>query len=351
MKKLLILILVLLAGWNGYLTYRIENMNTELSQSSAPEIHIVENNVNGFSTDLTKVVEKAEAFTVTVLGSVGSLNVEISNGIIWKTVEQEVYILTVANDYYTSWQVIFDNGAQIEAEFIGSDSETGLTLLKAAPDFSVEAAMLGSSSLLKKGEWLIAVGGSSPQLSYGTISIGIVSAAQHETDVDLDGDGIEDWQNLVLNADIKADRFNVGDALVNMNGEVVGMISDKYQNEVLPVDEIALIAESLFSSGMVNRCSLGISVVDISELTGYQKSHLGLSLDVTSGLYISKVDENSSAYKAGVRVGDILCGINDTDIIGMLQYRQQLYKLKSGDAVALSLMRGETELKMEFNIE
>lgn len=351
MKKLLILIIAILLGWNGYLTYRIENMNAELAQNSVPEIHIVENNVNGFSTDLTKVVEKVEPFTVTLYGSVGSLNVEVSNGIVWKTVEQEVYILTVANDYTTSWQVVFDNGAQFEAIVVGSDSVTGLTLLKTNPDFVVEEAVIGNSSLLKRGEWLLAIGGAAPQVAYGTVSVGVLSAPQHETGIDLDGDGLADWQDCIFNADIKLTQSNVGSALVNMNGELVGIVSNLYRNGLLPSDEMSLIAESLLATGTVNRCSLGISALDITELTSYQKSHLGLSLDITSGLYIRQVDENSAAYKAGVRVGDILCGINDNSITSLFQYRQQLYKMKKGDAISLSLMRSTTELKMEFNIE
>lgn len=349
MKKLLILIIVLLVGWNGYLTYRIENINTEMSQNNEPEIHIIENDVNGFSTDLTKVVDKVEPYTVTVLGAVGSLNVEISSGIVWKTVEQDVYILTVANNYFTSWQVVFDNGAQLDASLVGNDPLTGLTLLKTEPDFSVEEAVIGSSSLLKKGEWLLAVGGSSPLLSYGEVSVGVVSSSQHEISTELD-DG-EVWQDCVFYADIKSDQSNAGKALVNMNGELVGMISNQYRSGLLPADEITLIGECLLSLKEVNRCSLGISTLDIAELTSYQKSYLGLSLDVTSGLYIRQVDENSSAYKAGVRAGDILYGINEISITNMLQYRQQLYKLKKGDVITLSLMRSTTELKMEFSIE
>lgn len=351
MKKLLILIIAILLGWNGYLTYRIENMNAELAQNSVPEIHIVENNVNGFSTDLTKVVEKVEPFTVTLYGSVGSLNVEVSNGIVWKTVEQEVYILTIANDYMTSWQVVFDNGAQFEATVVGNDSVTGLTLLKTNPDFVVEEAVIGNSSLLKRGEWLLAIGGAAPQVTYGTVSVGVLSAPQHEIDVDLDGDGLADWQDCIFNVDIKLTQSNVGSALVNMNGELVGIVSNQYRNGLLPSDEMSLIAESLLATETVSRCSLGISALDITELTSYQKSHLGLSLDITSGLYIRQVDENSAAYKAGVRVGDILCGINDNSITSLFQYRQQLYKMKKGDAISLSLMRSTTELKMEFNIE
>lgn len=136
-----------------------------------------------------------------------------------------------------------------------------------------------------------------------------------------------------------------------MNGELVGMISNQYRSGLLPADEITLIGECLLSLKEVNRCSLGISTLDIAELTSYQKSYLGLSLDVTSGLYIRQVDENSSAYKAGVRAGDILYGINEISITNMLQYRQQLYKLKKGDVITLSLMRSTTELKMEFSIE
>ncbi len=353
-------LLIVLIGWNAFLTYEIDQMNHPLPEQSSPQITVEETTVHGFSTDLTEVVDQTEAGVVSVLGLRGSLFLGSGSGVIYSSNQEEVLILTNAHflDGANTIRVIFDNGSVQEAELIGTDEPSDVVLLRVFPDFNVDPLIHGDSSLLKNGEWVLAVGSARGAGLQGSVSVGVISSSQQEVAVDLDKDGQDDWQMLVMKTDARINSGNTGGPLVNLQGELVGLVSRMQEDEkneglfqVVPINELTILAEKLQEQGTVYRPDLGISVLAVEGLTVYQKSYLGLSLDTVEGLYIRTVREDSAASRAGLMSGDILIQIQQTVVSDQTQYRRQLYDLLPQEEIELTVLRNGSEMKVTVVLE
>lgn len=357
MKKITILLLSLLLFWNAFLTYKLNRM--EPVNNEPEEVVIVQNRVNGFSTDLTEIIKKAEATSVLVQGYSDFYPDMEATGFVWQSSAEEVLIVTAyhAVKNAETIEVVFDNGSVFLTEWMGADSQSDIALLKATPDFNVSPSLLGDSSLLENGEWLIAVGCSSEHLFSTTASVGVVSQSAYETPVDLDDDGTFDWCLETVGTDVLLNAGNAGGPILNMAGEIVAMGTFNLNkdkdgfHQVISSNELNLIAQQLLEKGSVTRKKLGLCVLDISTLTGYQKSALGLSLDIVSGIYVQNVAEDSLADEAGIVVGDILLSGNEMPISNMKQYRKMLYSLADTAQLQLVVNRQNTELEIMVSFE
>lgn len=353
------ILVVLLVCWNAFLTYKINLLERPQKTDNEAIINVVNQTVTGFSTDLTKIVEEAEAKVVGVQAFRGSLLLGSGSGAIWRSDKEEVLILTNRHilEGADTIQAVFDNGSPISAELIGSDSFSDLALLRVIPDFNVESFTAGDSSLCKNGEWLIAVGSAQTDELQGTVAVGVVSMPQHSQRVDLDNDGEADWEMLFLVTDAAINQGNTGGPLINMAGELIGISSSLFSSSqegfsaIMPINEVNLIAEQLLENGVVLRQDIGMSVLDIQTLTVYQKSHLGLSLDTVNGLVVQSLKEDSAAEKAGIQVNDVLVSIQDTRIISMRQYRRALYQWNTQEALEIVLIRDGREMTVTVVLE
>lgn len=351
-------IIAVLIVWNAFLTYKINLVQNPVQATDTPEIKVINNTVNGFSTDLTEVVSKVQSSVVGVRVMHG-LQAVTGSGCIWRSENEEVLILTSAAllNQASEIEVIFDNGSKTAAELIGMDELSDVALLRVIPDFNVEAVTVGDSALLKRGEWIIAVGASDGIENSGSVAVGVVSSKQAEYGIDLDADGLKDWQMFLMKTDVSLNPSNTGAPLVNMAGEVVGICSILGKDEenegffyVVPSNEFELIAYQLLNNGTVNRPLLGLEVIDIADLSGYQKSFLGIGLDRVEGLYVSGVQENSLLAEAGIQPGDILAAIEDTAVTQMRQYRKVLYSLLPQEEISMTFFRGDREINITVTL-
>lgn len=358
MKKIIILLFSLLMFWNAFLTYKL-NLLEQPENNEPEEVTVIQNRVNGFSTDLTEVVKKAESAAVLVRGYSSIYPDMEATGFVWQSSTDKVLVVTAYHVVKNaeSIDVVFDNGSVYQTEWMGVDSQSDIALLKVTPDFNVSASTLGDSSLLENGEWLIALGCSSEHMFSTTASVGVVSQNAYETPIDLDEDGIFDWCLETLATDALLNNSNVGGPILNMAGEVVAMGTHNLSrdrdgfHQVISSNELNLIAQQLLEKGSVLRRDLGLCVLDISTLTSYQKSALGLSLDIVSGIYVQSVAEGSLAEDAGIAEGDILLSANDMSISTMKQYRKMLYSLSDLSQLQLLIGRENTEIEIMVNFE
>lgn len=347
MKKILAVLIVVLLAWNSFLTYKLCFDNPESTQN----ITKVETVVSRYTTDITKVVNEQESKICGVKSLVNNTDKRAGSGVIYDV--QDDYAIIVTNyhivDGSTNILVEFANDVELEATLIGSDEYSDLAVLKVPIDFKVEKISLGDSSLVKKGEYTIVIG--NPLGLDDSVTYGIISGVDRRVSFDTNHDGYADWDMALIQTDAAINSGNSGGALLNMSGELIGITSLRLKNNygssigfAIPINEVERIVQQLIKQQEIIRPSLGIVTTDVSELTTYQKSYLGIPFDIISGIVVNDVLEESPAALAGLTKGDVITMFNTEKINNSSSYRNILYSLKPEDKVLITYLR-QGELK------
>lgn len=343
LTKLLIFILLIS---NSFLAYVVLTSDNPISVTDDGKI--IREVVTEYTTDVTEVVDQTIEKVVGVSAIYNGEVYSSGSGAIYDVVDDNILIVTnyhVIEDF-DDIQVTFANGEQLDATILGSDSFTDLALLSVSAEFNVEPFDLGDSSLIKVGENVLAIGSPLGLEFQGSVTMGIISGKDRVVPVDLNNDGIDDWDSIVLQTDAAINPGNSGGPLINMAGELIGITSMKIADSsvegmgfAIPINEIIPIITQLYEDGQVTRPLIGISAVALEELTVYQKSFYGIRLDLSQGLYIFNVSSNSAASKAGLKEGDILISFDGQDITSFKAFRKLLYNKQVGDSVEIEYER------------
>lgn len=348
MKKLLTtgLILVLLI-WNSVLTYEVF-FNAKADTTINPDGTIVQTVVTEFDTDVTRVVENSIEKVVGIQAIQFDEIFSTGSGAIFDSKDGLVHIITnnhVVEDASVI-HVVFANGEKLEAKLIGSDVFTDLALLEVKVDFEVNAFKLGDSSLVRVGENALAIGSPLGLSFQGSVTMGIISGKDRVVPVDLDNNGTDDWDSIVLQTDAAINPGNSGGPLINLAGELIGITSMKIADSsvegmgfAIPINEIIPIIQQLKDNGEVIRPVVGVSAVSLDELAVYQKSYYGIRLDLTAGLYVMSVIEGSPAQLSGIKEGDVITSFDNVNITSFKEFRKLLYTKNVGDVVPISFER------------
>ncbi|MGN0101295.1 MAG: S1C family serine protease [Dietzia sp.] len=201
-------------------------------------------------------------------------------------------------------QVRFDDGSKAPASIVGTDPATDIAVIKAEVDRPLTPIALGTSSTLKEGQAVAAVG--SPLGLSGTVTTGIVSALERP----VRAGGAQSDQSTVIDAiqtDAAVNPGNSGGALVNMNGELIGINSAIASlgsgnsgsiglGFAIPVDQARRIADQLIKQGYATRAVLGVTVSD---------SPSG------DGALVRSVEPGGPADRAGIEDGAIVTGVGE----------------------------------------
>lgn len=243
--------------------------------------------------------------------------------------------------------VILNDKRSFEAKLIGTDPTTDLALLK------IEAADLptiaiGNSDDLKIGEWVLAVG--NPFNLTSTVTAGIVSAKARSINILNSDMRIESF----IQTDAAVNPGNSGGALVNTNGELVGINtaiasqtgSYSGYSFAVPVSIMGKVVADLKQYGVVQRALLGISINDISAEFAKEKK-----LDVLEGVYVAAVSPNSAASDAGIKENDIIVKANDQKTKSVSELQEQIGRLRPGDKVKISVLRNGKEIDFDVTLK
>ena len=223
-----------------------------------------------------------------------------------------------------------DDKQTYDAKIIGKDSQTDLAVLKIEAK-NLTAATFANSDDVKSGEFTMAVGN---PLDLGTtITCGVVSAINREVD---DGEGNK-FQCIQTDAAINSG--NSGGALVNSKGEVIGVNTLKVSSTgvegigfAIPINSTVSVIDELKTYSKVRRPYIGITGRDLDEKTA--STH-----NLVQGVYVYSVEEYSAAEKAGLKVGDVITGIDGKDIKTMEELNEIKNTHSIGDKVTLKVYR------------
>ncbi|MGL5979073.1 MAG: S1C family serine protease [Erysipelotrichaceae bacterium] len=359
MKKVVTAILGILLVWNMVLTFQLSSLksnepNTNLGQNTTTNV------VANITSDLTALVEDTEEKVVGVTSISGGAAIGTGSGVIYSVDDNKVYVVTNHHviDGATEIVVRFANTSEVKATLVGSDQLTDLALLEMEVDFEAKAFKLGDSSLTKKGEYVIAMGSPLGLEFQGSVTGGLISGVNRSVGVDLDNNGTDDWDSVVLQTDAAINPGNSGGALINMAGELIGINSMKIADTsvegigfAIPINEVIPVIEQLAQNGKVERPILGISARSIDEFTAYERAYFKIDDAIKSGLIIADVSTDSPAALAGVEVGDILTAFDGVEITSFKQFRQELYQKKVGERVTITVYRDGSLLELNVTLK
>ena len=281
------------------------------------------------------------------------------SGVVYKIENGEAYIVTNNHviEEAEKLEITLADGSKKEATLIGSDIWTDLAVIKVEADGIETVADFGDSEVLKQGETVIAIGNPLGLDFYGSVTVGVISGTDRAVPVDLNGDGTEDWQSEVLQTDAAINGGNSGGALVNLNGDLIGINSMKIASEqveglgfAIPINTVIPIIKQLEENGEVVRPAMGISLLDLTDIPAfYQAQTLELPEGITTGVVVAEVTAGSSAAEAGMKQYDVIYEMDGEKIESVIDLRQHLYtKTAVGDTLNVKVYRAGKTVELEL---
>ncbi len=277
--------------------------------------------------------------------------------------ENDSELLIVTNNHVVensdTLTVTFIDETSVEANIKGADADYDVAVI-AVPSGSIQpetlgalkVATLGDSTELKVGEPAIAIGNA---LGYGqSVTTGVISALDRSvaaTD-SRTGQTIENSVNLIQ-TDAAINEGNSGGALVNVNGEVVGINSAKLIGDnvegigyAIPISDVSDLIRGLMNQETKekvdedNRGMIGIIGISVSDAFSQQ-------IDLPAGVYVTEVTEGGGADKAGMTKGCIITAINGSSVDSMDALQEQLQYYAKGETVTLTIQIPQTNGEYE----
>ena len=246
-------------------------------------------------------------------------------------------------------EIILDDKRSYIAEVIGTDPSTDLALIK-IDERGLPFLKYGNSENTKVGEWVLAVG--NPFNLTSTVTAGIVSAKGRNLGLLRDADGMQ--IESFIQTDAAVNPGNSGGALVNLNGELIG-INAAIQTSTnvyigysfaVPVSLVKKVMDDLLKYGEVQRALLGVRIMDItSELA---KEY---GIDQLKGVYIADVNTESAAQKAGIKAGDIILEVNNVAVNSTSELQEQVAKYHPGDMIEVKYLRNNKEKSVKLRLK
>ena len=268
-------------------------------------------------------------------------------------------IIISADGYIlTNYHVVHDmdklrvkliNEKEYEAKIVGEDQSTEIALIKIEAE-NLPVSVLGNSDNLQIGEWVLAIG--SPLRLTSTVSAGIISALSRNIDLirDENNSGIESF----IQTDAAVNPGNSGGALVNLNGEVIGINTAIASHTgyymgyafAIPINIAKRVLDDLKNYGEFRRGLLGVRIEAVTPAIAKY-----LELDTPQGVHISQVLPGSGAEKAKLLEGDVILSVNGKQVSKPNELQAKVSMYRAGDKVLLTIWRDRKEKKVEVELK
>ena len=323
---------------------------------------------NGVTTSTAKLTETnsisdavSKVYDAVVVVEVYSNNqlASTGTGFVYKKANGKAYLMT--NNHVISGgktvKVLFQNGDELEATTVGSDTYSDIAVLSVKDSDKIVAATTGASDKSKVGDTVFTVGSPEGSDYAGTVTKGILSAKDRLVEVALSNSQTSDYYMQVLQTDAAINPGNSGGPLCNTNGEVIGITNMKLVDDTvegmgfaIPIEDALKVAEVLEKDGKVSRPYIGISMLDLSNSYYLWQSGIMVPENVDNGVAVVKVESNSPADKAGLKKGDIITKLAGKETKSLAEFRYELYKHSPNDSVEVTYIRDGKEQKTTLTL-
>ncbi|WP_058309154.1 S1C family serine protease [Gracilibacillus massiliensis] len=272
------------------------------------------------------------------------------SGVIYKIEGDRAFIVTNYHVIQEADQieVVLSDEEKVEATVVGSDLYTDLAVIEMDASYVTKAIELGNSANVHVGEPAIAIGNPLGMHLSGSVTQGIISGKQRAIPQDFNMDGRADWQAEVIQTDAAINPGNSGGALLNMEGQLIGINSMKIAQSAvegigfaIPIDDAIPIIEELEKDGEVNRAYLGVEAYSLNDIAQVEwERSLNLPESVEGGIYIRSVEPMSPADKGGLEAYDVITNLDGEAIENIVDLRKHLYSEKTiGDNLTITYYR------------
>ena len=268
----------------------------------------------------------------------------VGSGVIFRS---DGYIVTNNHVISGAKEIIVSlaDGRSLKGKLIGADEVTDLAVVKVEAD-NLPAADFGDSDQIVVGEPAIAIGNPLGLEFQGSVTSGVVSALNRTLD-------ISDKRVKLIQTDAAINPGNSGGALVNADGEVIGINSAKVaaggvegMGFSIPSNTVQNVIKELMDKGYVARPYLGVTVFDPSTAGRY-----GYQLNIDKGVYVFRLTLGGPADKAGLQRGDIILKIGEVEVNSVSELRQKVGEYKVGDSVKVTFDRNGSTRTVDLVLE
>lgn len=312
-----------------------------------------QNNLYGYGTGGENQVDLEDPSASQKLAGEGS-------GVIYKIDGDTAY--SVTNNHVVenadSLKVKLADGTTEDGELVGRDAVSDLAVVKISSKNVKSAIKFADSDATKVGSIAIAIGSPLGSKFSNSVTQGIISGQSRIVPMDLNKDGQADIETTLIQTSAAINPGNSGGALLNKDGDLVGINSSKFSNVdvegmgfAIPSKEVQRVIAQLEKDGKVTRPFIGISQNDLANITSRSKTEiLKLKSDQTDGVVVTDTVKGSPAETAGLKKYDVITKIGDKEIKNILELRRELYAYNVGDKVELTVLREGKETKVQVTL-
>ena len=327
-----------------------DRMNLEKTTDSSHLQNVNYGQTNVISSDLKAAVNKAYPTVVRIQAEVVSqgffyqeqVSTSLGSGVI---ISEDGYIITNTHVVEDANKVtVFVDDEEYEATLVGSDEKSDITVIKIEAT-DLPYATFADSDTVEIGDDAIAIGNA---LGTGiSVTNGIISATDKTVTVNN-----EPMRLLQTNAEINSG--NSGGGLFNINGELIGIVNAKTSTTInsqtsveglgyaIPSNTAASIADDLMTNGYVkDRATLGVEVTELdNSINGFE-----------AGVYITGIQDDSAAQKAGLQTYDRIVGIDGNEVESYTDLSYYLNQYSVGDTITISVIRNSEKIDLSLTLQ
>ena len=302
-----------------------------------------ENDVSDILEEVTKSIVgiskiKNKGSSVFSIDSTDSLG--IGSGVV---ISENGYIATnwhVAGDKFDTCYITFADGNTYTGNVVWADSDLDLAIVKMKAA-GLKYLEIGNSEKLKIGQDVWAIGNPIGIEFQRTITKGIVSGINRT--IKIEDENGENYMEDLIQTDASINSGNSGGALINKNGELIGINTVKIVAAegigfAVPIDIVKPIITKFLQNNNFEEAYLGIFAYDREAI-----KYLDSNLEFDSGIYVVQISGDGPARNSGLKIGDVITKIDNIEINKMSELRNYIYTKKPGEKVVLTINRNKRE--------
>lgn len=328
--------------------YEAKKLSKEVESNDEEEsVSDMIESVNKSVVGISKIKNKGNS--IFIENSVDNLG--LGTGFI---VSENGYIVTnehVSGDKYSTCYVTLENGKSYTAEVVWADSDIDISIIKINVS-GLEYLELGDSETIKIAQKVYAIGNPIGFEFQRSVTSGIISGLDRTLKIEDEESSY--YMEDLIQTDATINPGNSGGPLIDTNGKVIGINSVKITSAegigfASPINIIKPIIEKLKEEGEYKTATLGVFAYDKS-IIPYINQDIGANQTLEAGIYVVQVVKKSPAEKYGLKEGDIILKIDDTELQKMSQLREYIYSKAPGDKVTIEYLRNNRKMQVEITL-
>ncbi len=299
-------------------------------------------------TSLNKAINKIYDATVSIETYNASIKKNTGTGFFYKKDNKYAYILT--NEHVVSKgddvEIITSNDEQVKAEVLGKDQYLDLSVLRVDKKYAKQIAIIGNSEDSKLGDTIFTVGSPLGHKYKGSIATGTLSGKDRQVAVETTDK--EDWIMKTIQVDASINPGNSGGPLLNINGEVIGIVSLKLVDDdvegmgfAIPIEYAMNYIDQLEKNEKIKYPELGIKITESNDTSTLLKNDIDINQE--DGIIVLE-------DKLGLKKGDLIIKINGHEVKDMNTLKYELYQYKIKDRVGVTYIRNNIKKNIKITL-